>query len=632
MKLEDLARQSADEVRMAADRMPLVPIDRVRRSHRIAVLVPAGALAIAGFAYVAATTLTGEPTTTVPVATNPTTPPTTQAPPVSVETVASYTVDDLAANDQITDQIVSLPWGSGPADAGLADGVGPCCLAVAPGTGTVYVLDQVNQRILRVSDRGGEPFAALSGPGLAITATDSAVYALVGDDSAQTLVGFDPTGRLILEKPSITPGDEPLLTIADGVIWRGITGTLPVTAGFAERQWYPEAVLDGAEPPSGLRSELRPLDYGGRIGVSDHKVTLVGADGDGVAWQFPDTVEIVSVHPDGEGVVVTGLMGEVLEYGLTHVWRLAPDGSLTTAAIPHYYFASAPSEAAVTLVGDSLISIGSNQESALISTVTLSGTQPVEVGAIDVTGVDWLRMDQSGVLLDPNGRRLAQGDFAGSWRRMSWDGDHGIVYIDGTGNLRHATPESDEVIVSLGDPWVAEILRVVPGRPTLVTVSTDSGVRFVDLTVRGFTQSALDSIILDDNGRLTSVTAQGVTATIDDAAMQAGPFGEGGERLGDFELPSIVFTDASTGEVLSRLYVGTRNRYWLTLHDFDGRRLIVSRAPNEPANPPLTVFYVDLECPDCTGRIETVGPDSFSLVGVSLRQGPYAWAELGLPE
>ncbi|GIU92736.1 MAG: hypothetical protein KatS3mg011_1642 [Acidimicrobiia bacterium] len=53
------------------------------------------------------------------------------------------------------------------------------------------------------------------------------------------------------------------------------------------------------------------------------------------------------------------------------------------------------------------------------------------------------------------------------------------------------------------------------------------------------------------------------------------------------------------GPHLFDISVSTLESPWARLHDFDGRRIIVSRGPFEPALPEETFLYIDLGCGDC---------------------------------
>ncbi len=644
MKLEDLARQSADQVRMAAESMPVIPIDRVRRNHRVAVLIPAGAVAVAGFAFVAITTLTGEPTTTLPVATDPTTPvPTTEPSPVDPAIVLEQYPQPTTSYDVALPDWMSLPtfggntthaapYGSDPGQVAPVDGPAqyPPRAVAWLGDGRVVAVDPANQKVVVIgpADTGSADFwdagdlTPVSGAGTTdrvfIDAIDQAGlhHMVVLDSNGAELNRFE-LGRTSPDGPATTD----VWASADHVYW---------VLGDAEGAltWSPVADLSGAAVSyAGGASVGRPDGLGGFVWQGFNSLVRAYPDGTTIEWRLPEIFMVEGFHSYEDGIVALLASLPAGETQTRLLVSMQAEGTIRSAGYDP--MAQVIGSFHTAFVAGNLWSSFPSEATMIVQQVPLDGVRPLSLlGPVDIGDAEFLTMTQFGDLTDDTGNRLGlNGDFAGSWRRMAWDGDRGVVYIDGSGALRHATPESDEVIGYVADPWVAEILAVAAGEPTRVAVSTGAGAWWVNLTTGEFIEATGEPVGTD-----SPVTAQGVTATIDDSAMRAAPRGEAGEPLGDFELPSIVFTDSTTGEVLSRLYVGTKDRPFLVIHDFDGRRLIVSRIPNEPANPPMTAFFVDLECPDCTRRIETGGPQSFSLVGVSLREGPYAWAELGLPE
>jgi hypothetical protein len=76
------------------------------------------------------------------------------------------------------------------------------------------------------------------------------------------------------------------------------------------------------------------------------------------------------------------------------------------------------------------------------------------------------------------------------------------------------------------------------------------------------------------------------------------------------------------GKEVLRMAVGTERRPYVFIQDFDGRRLILTAWPYEPALPPSTVWIIDLECGDCTQVFETTGTEYFDLIGTVASEGP----------
>jgi hypothetical protein len=196
----------------------------------------------------------------------------------------------------------------------------------------------------------------------------------------------------------------------------------------------------------------------------------------------------------------------------------------------------------------------------------------------------------------------------------------GFVYVAADGTLRHLDPDGNrEVTGDLADGDQSRILDVVPGDPGYVAVG-EGGVVWFDMASGRRVDAPVGGVTFDiDRGMVH--TGQGRNAWVDDSSLDSAQRNDEGWPSGDYDLPAVVVEDSSTGEILTTLVLGTYERPYLRIHDFDGRRLIVSREPYEPANPPSTVFIIDLECGNCTQVIETTGPHSFTLVGVSQSQG-----------
>ena len=79
---------------------------------------------------------------------------------------------------------------------------------------------------------------------------------------------------------------------------------------------------------------------------------------------------------------------------------------------------------------------------------------------------------------------------------------------------------------------------------------------------------------------------------------------EGGRPLAPVPVTDLVVTGPD-GE--RRLPLTTDERPFATLHDFDGRRVLVSIEPYEPALPPRLFTIIDLECETCDVRFESPG-------------------------
>ena len=101
-------------------------------------------------------------------------------------------------------------------------------------------------------------------------------------------------------------------------------------------------------------------------------------------------------------------------------------------------------------------------------------------------------------------------------------------------------------------------------------------------------------------------------------------------HLSTHPLPTYLVSVAATedGEEVLRMEVGSEQRPYVYIHDFDGRRLILGAEPFEPAVPPVTVWIIDLECATCTERIETDSLERFDLIGWLGSNGPVVRPDL----
>ena len=125
-------------------------------------------------------------------------------------------------------------------------------------------------------------------------------------------------------------------------------------------------------------------------------------------------------------------------------------------------------------------------------------------------------------------------------------------------------------------------------------------------------------LLVRRSGRVS--TYQGRWAGIDQPNWSGVEMSPEGMPVPPYPLPELVVTD-DAGAELARIELGTFDAPIATLHDFDGRRLIVSVEALEPASGARTVYLVDLECADCTEVWQTEGPDSFDLVGTLPTEG-----------
>ena len=100
-------------------------------------------------------------------------------------------------------------------------------------------------------------------------------------------------------------------------------------------------------------------------------------------------------------------------------------------------------------------------------------------------------------------------------------------------------------------------------------------------------------------------------------------------RHGSSHQRRLLLTD-ETGAVLVNAVVGTDQEPWVRIHDFDGRNLIISRGPIEPAMADESFFVIDFACDSCTTRF-TASAASATLVATDTSwKGPVSFSELTL--
>lgn len=223
--------------------------------------------------------------------------------------------------------------------------------------------------------------------------------------------------------------------------------------------------------------------------------------------------------------------------------------------------------------------------------------------------------DEGWVTLGPDGLR----DFDGttlwatsvfSWHTLSRDGAGGFVFADDEGLwwLRHGANIPDLVIARDGPSEVVEVIETGDG-PVARLGFCDSGyVRLEDGSTVEDPPPGRVEVDCDGENTVRWTAANGLTAEI------VGPeFTEDTEGQPDevAAVAQLVITRASL--VLLRTPVGGFYEAWARIHDFDGRRVIVSRGPFEPAIPEETFYLIDL----ATG--ETIFPPAASAMSMALR-------------
>lgn len=244
---------------------------------------------------------------------------------------------------------------------------------------------------------------------------------------------------------------------------------------------------------------------------------------------------------------------------------------------------------------------------------------PSPFDLIDLSGLDWVRTDVAlqGVV-GSDGRIVIDHPVPPvNYKYMAWDGGEGLVLLSETGELRWVRPEADipvPVDVLDGEVTTIDDVILIGGRPVAALRSWTGETAWVDLeTGEEVAGDPTRVDYFDDLG--LQLGGQGRLVRIEYPENLDAERDETGALVWPFELPELVVM-TTDGAELARIELGNENQPWARLHDFDGRRVIVSVEPLEPAFPPTTVYVIDLECADCTEVIDLPSADTLDLVGI----------------
>jgi hypothetical protein len=279
------------------------------------------------------------------------------------------------------------------------------------------------------------------------------------------------------------------------------------------------------------------------------------------------------------------------------------------------------------------------------SATTVPGTLPDSVGLVspipaagvdaDVVLYDYseVRPVADGTIGSPLGAARFGGAFEGQ-RTIAADGQGGFVTLfDATSLLwwRAGAEQPIQIGVRLDadgatlgslievvsvDGSAAAIVRYVPGEaadvsceelPLLATVSLETGQELAGVSGSwafppGWGCTADPATITLGDSVVTLETPDWEDVARDPETGQP--------------VPPIPVTDlvVSGPQGERRIPLTTDERPFAALHDFDGRRVLVSIEPWEPALPPRLFTMIDLECEDCTVSFESLGFASGALI------------------
>lgn len=600
MKLEDLAQGAARQTRSAAQEMPVVDITTARRQRRtLKVLVPVLGVAAA---WVTVAVLIPPPTATPPVATNPTVTTigdteTTTAIPNMFQTV-TVTRDDMGAFAQLTDSILPL---------GTQDG---CCIGYDLPGGDLFMFGR--DQVSTFTDRA-EPLFSWEGFDAKAFTPISGEIAIAGvaDSGNSELRKYTRDGTLVWNLDVDVEFDNRTQLAIDqaGRIWFSVHDFFPADSGFAVIQWFVIANADGTPVLDPPRSEARPLPDGRSIQVAAHSASLTSLEGTGVRWELPDDLIVLSADPFLEGLLVTATNDPTAELGQTVALSLQPNAAVTGFWLDRYWGDIVPGPTNIVADNGALYGLGRNAEGLFLSTTELETLHPLP--PFSLSGVQWIGSDHQTIRLQ-TGNVLARGNYPFPGRGTAWDGNTGLVTLD-RDRLTWLRPNSRPTVAPNG-PFISEIVEVAEGDVEpfiLVRLIEDPSTTLWMRFSTGYVVDPPESARTVDG---QTFTAQGRTATIAQPDWSNVELGEASELLLPYDLPELVVTSQDGTELL-RMVVGTNDRPFVQIHDFDGRRLILDATPQEPASPPQTVWIIDLECADCTQAFLTGHPVWFDLIG-----------------
>ena len=252
------------------------------------------------------------------------------------------------------------------------------------------------------------------------------------------------------------------------------------------------------------------------------------------------------------------------------------------------------------------------------TTVPSTTTAPQEVASLDA---EWVRgtFEQ---IIDNEGDALYEFPstiFFG--RNTAWDGSDGFVALTESGLIWMRAEGRETIEVPQGS--IIDIAVTESGTHVIgIVEAEDRSLHWIELESGQEVDPPSGALTID--GETFDFGDRSVT--IEDPDWKDIERDEAGGPIPPFPLPELVVSENGT-DVL-RFPVGSEQRPYVEIHDFDGRRLIIGAQPQEPAVPPTTVWIIDLECSDCTEKVETPSLEYFDLIGVVPSEGALVQPEL----
>ncbi len=224
-------------------------------------------------------------------------------------------------------------------------------------------------------------------------------------------------------------------------------------------------------------------------------------------------------------------------------------------------------------------------------------TQPAVTTTTAAPGVDfadlpWVLHTIEGIT-DPSGTVLFDTDPLLGGENLVRDRDGGIFFTDTFGLWWWPAGEEDPDLVLDGSFF--RLIEAIPTASGPVVRIADVADRYFDVTNLSEVAPLEGAVETTDDFGLIQHATNGLSATVTQPEVTLSF-----EGFPDDVIEPAHLLISRDGETLLDLRIGGPVEAFARLHDFDGRRVIVSRGPYEPALPPETFFVIDLACPECT--------------------------------
>ncbi len=253
----------------------------------------------------------------------------------------------------------------------------------------------------------------------------------------------------------------------------------------------------------------------------------------------------------------------------------------------------------------------STSTSPVTTTVQVATTGPATAQGLDLGQSRWVTLGPEGLVSDDGSLVWPVGSQFD--KAIARDRSGGLVFVEG-GDLWWFPDDATEPDL---------VANHVPGRVVEVIATADDSVASLGFGEYVYVRLNDGEKVDAGSGRVSVDTAGNEvwSATNDWSVWIEGPQLEPADEGG----PTAVIAHAklyvadSSGSIVVDQAIGTSEEPWVRVHDFDGRTIILSRGPIEPATPPETFFVIDLGCAICTSSFTAV------VTSASLTQNDPHW-------